>query len=201
MTAAELWEGLRSEALVEGERPEARPPVSPWYVRAMLGVAGWIGALFLLGFLGSALAFLFDDSGFALAIGVGCCAGAFALFRFFAAKDFAEQFALAVSLVGQVLLIVGFNAFLEAGSPSFYLAIAAAEAGLALAVPISCTGCWRPAARRSRSPWRSTRWRCTAWPRRCCAPRWPGSGSIRSCGRLGAPCGARSATAWSWRSS
>lgn len=135
MTAEELWQRLRADELVEGERPEAGPAASPWYVRAMLGIAGWIGALFLLGFVGTALAFLFNDTAFAIVIGAACCAGAFTLFRIFEGKDFAEQFALAVSLVGQVLLIVGYTEFLEVGDPAFYMAIAATEAGLALIVP------------------------------------------------------------------
>lgn len=135
MTAAELWARLRAEGLVEGDRPEPGRQLSPWYVRAMLGIAGWIGALFLLGFVGTALAFLFDDTAFAIVIGAACCAAAFTLFRVFDGNDFAEQFALAVSLVGQVLLIVGFTQFMEIGDTSFFLAVAATQAGLAAAVP------------------------------------------------------------------
>lgn len=135
MTAAELWEWLRADGLVEGERPEAGRPVSPWYVRVMLGIAGWIGALFLLGFVGAALAFVMEGAAIAIVIGAACCGAAFALFRIFEGNDFAEQFALAVSLVGQVLLIIGFGQFLTMGGASFYLAVAATQAGLALAVP------------------------------------------------------------------
>ena len=134
MTAAELWERLRAGGLVEGDRPEPGPAASPWYVRAMLGVAGWIGALFLLGFVGSVFALLTSDTAFALVIGAACCAGAFTLFRIFDGNDLAGQFALAVSLVGQVLLIVGLTEWLEAGETPFFLAIAAIQAGLALAV-------------------------------------------------------------------
>jgi hypothetical protein len=135
VTAAELWDRLRAEGLVEGEQPEAGRPDSPWYVRVMLGIAGWIGALFLLGFVGAALAFVMEGAAIAIVIGAACCGAAFALFRIFDGNDFAEQFALAVSLVGQVLLIIGFTEFLEATGPAFYLVIAATQAGLALAVP------------------------------------------------------------------
>jgi hypothetical protein len=135
LTAAELWERLSADALVEGERPQAGRPASPWYVRAMLGVAGWIGALFLLGFVGAALAFIMEGAAIAIVAGAACCAAAFILFRIFADSDFAEQFALAVSLVGQVLLIIGFGELLTMGDTSFYLTVAAIQAGLALAVP------------------------------------------------------------------
>ena len=134
MTAAGLWERLRSEGLVEGERPEAGRPASPWYVRAMLGVAGWIGALFLIGFVGAAFAFIMDDAAFAAVAGAACCAAAMLLFRALDGNDFAEQFGLAVSLVGQVLLIVGLAQFLKTDDPSFYLAVTATQAGLALLV-------------------------------------------------------------------
>lgn len=135
MTAAELWDRLAAEQLVEGERPGAEPAQSPWYVRAMLGIAGWIGALFLLGFVASALFVVVENSGVALGAGAACCAGALALYRTLHGKDFAEQFALALSLAGQVLLIVGLADFLQPDSPPFYFAIAGIQAGLALAVP------------------------------------------------------------------
>jgi len=75
----ETWERLRSAGLVDGEAPAPEKTDSPWYVRAMLGVAGWIGALFLLGFVGAGLAFVFRDDGAALIAGLLCCAAALAV--------------------------------------------------------------------------------------------------------------------------
>ncbi|HEX8124526.1 MAG TPA: DUF4401 domain-containing protein [Allosphingosinicella sp.] len=135
MSAREVWDRLAADGLVEGEPPARQPAQSPWYVRVMLGIAGWIGALFLLGFVGSALFFLIDDSGSAFIAGASCCAGALALYRSMRGKDFADQFALALSLAGQVLMVVGLGGALSSSDPSFYLAIAAIEAGLALAAP------------------------------------------------------------------
>ena len=63
VTAAALWARLSADGLVEGEMPEPGRPASPWYVRTMLGIAGWIGALFLLAFLGAAFSLLVDDCG------------------------------------------------------------------------------------------------------------------------------------------
>jgi Domain of unknown function (DUF4401) len=135
VTAQLLWDRLAAERLVEGERPRPGPPQSPWYVRIMLGIAGWIGALFLLGFVGTAFFFVMSNSTAALIAGASCCAGAMTLYRLLRGKDFADQFALALSLAGQVLLIVGLADFLAPADPPFYLAIAAVQAGLALAVP------------------------------------------------------------------
>lgn len=133
MSAARLWDRLSAEGLVEGEMPEPERSASPWFVRVMLGIAGWIGALFLLGFVGAA--FIINDPAFAAVLGAACCAGAAALFRVADGNDFAEQFGLAGSLVGQVLIGIGLADFLRMDDPAFYLVVAAVEAGLALAVP------------------------------------------------------------------
>lgn len=135
MTGAALWERLRAAELVEGDYPQPDRIASPWYVRVMLGIAGWIGAGFLLAFVGGTSAFILEDAASAFILGAVCCAGAFALFRAFDGNDFAEQFGLAVSLAGQVLIIIGLAQFLEPKDPPFYFAVAASQAVLALAVP------------------------------------------------------------------
>jgi hypothetical protein len=136
MTAlAGLWERLVVQGLAEGGMPEAGRPASPWFVRVMLGIAGWIGALFLLGFVGVGFAFILEGPAFAALAGAACCAAAFALFRIAGGNDFAEQFGLAVSLVGQALIAIGLADVLETDDPAFYLVLAAVEAGLAAAVP------------------------------------------------------------------
>lgn len=135
MNAADLWARLSAEKLVEGDRPEGHKPASPWYVRTMLGIAGWIAAAFLLMFVGAAFAFIMEKAVYAALLGAGCCAAAYALFRKFDGSDFAEQFALVVSLVGQVLIVIGIADVLKMQDPALYLAIAAAEALLALIVP------------------------------------------------------------------
>lgn len=136
MTAAALWDRLSAEGLVEGEMPEPGRPASPWYVRAMLGIAGWIGALFLLAFVGAAFSLLVEEPGVSLFIGAAFCAGAFALFRVFDGNDFVEQFGLAVSLAGQMLMVAGLSGVLGTSEGvSLYLAVALMEAALALVVP------------------------------------------------------------------
>lgn len=135
MSAEALWDRLSAEGLVEGGMPERHRSASPWFVRVMLGIAGWIGALFLIAFVGTGFAFIMTDAAFAAFVGAACCAGAFALFRVAGGNDFGEQFGLAVSLVGQVLIGVGLADVLDMDDPVFYLVLAAVEAGLALAVP------------------------------------------------------------------
>lgn len=135
MNAAELWAGLSDAGLVEGARPEPEAGGSPWYVRLMLGIAGWIGALFLLSFVAVALAAVMDDAASALVAGTVCCAAALVLFRALAGQDFAEQFALALSLAGQGLLAVGLAQLFKPEDPAPYGAFALIEVALVLVVP------------------------------------------------------------------
>lgn len=104
---AALWERLRDAALVEGDVPPAEAPQAPWFVRAMLGVAGWIGALFLLGFIGALLSELYESAFASLTLGVAVSAAAVFLFRWSRNNDFLDQFAFAVSLAGQALIATG----------------------------------------------------------------------------------------------
>ena len=135
MSAAELWARLQADGLVEGDRPEREAEPAPWYVRVMLGIAGWIGALFLIGFIGATFITLMEDAASALVLGAACCGCAGFLFVKFREIDFAEQFALALSLAGQGLIAFGLGSALPSGGPSLYLAIALVEAGLAIAIP------------------------------------------------------------------
>lgn len=135
MSAEQLWAQLRAGGLVEGEMPREAHPASPWYVRAMLGIAGWIGALFLLMFAGVGFWFILDEGSAAAVVGALCCAAAWLLFGKFEGNDFTDQFALVISLVGQALLVVGIAQMLDPRDPGFYLAVAATEAALALIIP------------------------------------------------------------------
>lgn len=106
MKADQVWAELLKAGLVQGSSPELSVR-SPWFVRVMLGVAGWFGALFLLFFVGLGMAFIFKNAGAALLLGAGACAVAAVLFRKLPEHDFAGQFAFAVSLAGQVLITYG----------------------------------------------------------------------------------------------
>lgn len=102
-----LWAQLAQANLVQGEMPATESNATPWFVRAMLGVAGWIGALFLLGFLGAAFAGLYKSASAMLLIGVIACGAAAAMFRADAKNDFMGQFSFAISLAGQALILFG----------------------------------------------------------------------------------------------
>lgn len=132
-TREALWRGLCGAGIAQGELPPVSASHAPWYVRAMLGVAGWIGALFLLGFVGVAFAFVFKSGTAALAVGAMCCAGAYAIFRAAPDNDFAQQFGLAVSFAGQATFVFGlFDMLGRRIDATHFFAVAGFEAALAV---------------------------------------------------------------------
>jgi hypothetical protein len=128
-----LWEQLRMQRLVSGEFPTET--ATPWYVRIMLGVAGWIGALFILGFIGTGLAMVMRSSGAAAVAAVFCCAAAYAAFQLAEKNDFSNQFGLATGIAGQALFAIAIFQPFSTENFSGYLLFCAIEIGLTLIMP------------------------------------------------------------------
>ena len=128
-----LWQRLTEAGLVQGGLPETAERSTPWFIRVMLGVAGWIGAIFLLAFVGGAMAFVFRSESAAIFVGGGCCAAAFAIFHVGGRNDLVAQFGLALSMAGQILLAFGLYESTNGGA-TFYLGFAIVEAILAAAL-------------------------------------------------------------------
>src|SRR5258708_19231353 len=101
----------------------------------MLGIGGWMGALFLLVFIATGLVMIIKGNTAAIVVGAVFCAAAFAIFRFARDNVFATQFALAVSLAGQALFIFGIASDMKTQGTGFALTIFVLEAALAVAVP------------------------------------------------------------------
>jgi len=136
MNREELWRKLRDEGLVSGDMPMDQASSSPWPVRAMLGIAGWLGALFLLGFAGATFAILFRKAEAAIPAGLICCGAAFAAFRGSPRSDFVGQFGFAISLAGQGLILFGLgNAMGDQAAAAMFLLMAVVEAVLVVALP------------------------------------------------------------------
>lgn len=79
------------------------PPSSPWFVRALQAFSGWLAALFLLGFIATAVVFVLESLLASLVVGGALIGGAFALLRA-TRSDVLEHMALAFSLAGQLLV-------------------------------------------------------------------------------------------------
>lgn len=133
MNRVELWEKLQLADLVSGELPEQQG--TPWYVRAMLGVVGWIGALFMLGFVGLLFSSALENPVVAALIGSVCCGVACAAHRSPGKGDLVGQFALALGFVGQALLLFAiFDAFKDIKFICYFLAFCL-ELALTLVMP------------------------------------------------------------------
>jgi hypothetical protein len=105
--AAGTWERLAAAGIVSGTAPPAADDRGPWYVAAMLGVAAWLSALFLLAFLAIALSDLLRNATSAIVTGALLCAAAIAVLRVAGIGVFATQLAIAASLAGQALVMFG----------------------------------------------------------------------------------------------
>lgn len=134
-TSLALWQQLRTDQLVDGDLP-AEFGLSPWYIRVMQGFAGWLGALFLLFFVGISLWSDMAESAL-MVVGLFNCAAAWLIFNNMKNSEFMTQFALAVSFSGQMLFIIGLFLSLEFHEPSagIFCGIALFEVLLALLIP------------------------------------------------------------------
>ena len=131
----QLWERLQAAGLASGELPSADTDRSPWYVRVMLGIAGWMGALFLLGFVGVGFAVVMKNAGASILVGALVCGGAALMLRAGPKNDFLSQMGLAVSLAGQVMLTYGFSRIFGESRLSIALIVAVQQAVLFWLVP------------------------------------------------------------------
>ena len=135
MNRQEVWARLAEAGLVAGELPE--PEVgTPWPLRVMQALAGWFGAVIVL--LLTVLMTYEDlaNGGAGLLIGAVYAAAGAVTFLAFSRHTFAAQFALAVSLTGQALILMGL--WRLAGTSSTketFFVMAGVEAALALLVP------------------------------------------------------------------
>lgn len=80
-----------------------------WYLAGLIGVSAWIAALFFFGFFLTLLDDLYRAPALAFPVGAACCTVAWLLLRVARGRDFIEQFAIATSLVGQLLIGMAFG--------------------------------------------------------------------------------------------
>ncbi len=130
-----LWEQLRGAGLVEGAFPDRAAAGSPWFVRVMLGCAGWFGAVFLLGAVGVGLQGVFGVTSALLVLGAIACTVATVIFRGAPRSAFLAQFAFAVSLAGQALLLFGWVKLFERTASGVAFAFALQQALLFVLMP------------------------------------------------------------------
>ncbi|WP_349918393.1 DUF4401 domain-containing protein [Aeromonas veronii] len=103
------WQRLQAAQLVEGGAPRDEQP--HWSSRFLLGVVGWLAALFLLFFLFMALESWIQEANHALATGAVLMVAALGLNRSASrgpqASDLRDQFVLALALAADAWLLYG----------------------------------------------------------------------------------------------
>jgi len=105
-TPAMFWQTLLDAGLVEGDLP-ANPATesTPWFVKAMLGVAAWLSCLFFLFFVASFMGELFRNAWARAILGIIACALATFCFRKKSASPFLDQMLFILALLGQALVL------------------------------------------------------------------------------------------------
>ncbi|WP_179023068.1 DUF4401 domain-containing protein [Shewanella sp. Scap07] len=101
-----LWQALSQQQLVSGEAPEGAEVNSPWFVKLLLAVAGWLAASFFLGFMALGFEFIIESDAGPYVVGIILMLLAW-LLLVKSHNEFAEHLALALSFSGQVLWIFG----------------------------------------------------------------------------------------------
>lgn len=137
-----LWQELISQGFASGDIPSHDDLESPWYIRILTGFSAWLAALFLLGSLGAGLEFVFQNPAAAIVSGSVMIVLAYVMLDKQQSKDFANQFALAVSFAGQALITYGLLDWSNAKNLLAWIFIALVQAVLAFIMPNSLHRTW-----------------------------------------------------------
>jgi MFS family permease len=107
---------------------------SPWYIKVLLALAGWLAALFFFGFFAVTLLDFSDNASVRAVIGVAMLLAAYFILRS-PQSEFLEHVGLAVSLSGQALIAWALFEFLEFKDKEIWLIGAAVQMLLAWFMP------------------------------------------------------------------
>lgn len=123
------WQRLQAANLVEGEAPLDEQP--HWSSRFLLGIVGWLAALFLLFFLFMAFEGVIREANHALAMGAILMAAALGLNRKASRSDLWDQFVLALALAADAWLLYGLIDRVDLHSAILWLGLCALSLGIA----------------------------------------------------------------------
>src|SRR5690606_34349417 len=107
-----LTERLTRAGLILAADTGEQEPESPWFIKALLALAGWVASIFILGFIGVGFIALIENSVASMLVGTVMIGGAYLLLRI-PKNDFVEHMALALSLAGQLLIAWGIGSALD----------------------------------------------------------------------------------------
>ena len=131
MNLQTVFETLHAEELVESPQlAEPQGDTSPWFVRVLLGVCGWVGALLLLVVVGLMIGDTVMRGKSALIVIGALLAAAGLMLGRVGKGTLGAQFALAMGLAGQMSLVIGFVLMTEAEPPLVAILVALVAAPL-----------------------------------------------------------------------
>lgn len=104
-----LWQQLQQAGLVTGAQPPLadRNPQPAFFLRMLLGVCGWLSALFFCGFISAVFVSFLSNSQNIWGLGIILCAVSVWISRLDNIPLFLEQFVFACSLTGQAFIVFG----------------------------------------------------------------------------------------------
>jgi len=115
-----LSERLQTAGIDVHDELQDLQPESPWYLKLILAFSGWLAANFVLGFFFALFSRLYRNIPLLMVLGVGLIGVAYILLRN-KRNEFIEHLALALSLAGQVLIIVAIFRFFDVNNQLFYI--------------------------------------------------------------------------------
>jgi hypothetical protein len=104
-TTNALWMKLEKNDLVQGDMPAMDLVKSPWYIKMLLAISGWLGAIFLLGFFVAVFSVLLGVSTVSFFMSLPLLLIGYYILRA-PNNEFYEHLGLAISLAGQMLFVV-----------------------------------------------------------------------------------------------
>ncbi len=110
MNREELALRLREEGLLAPDAALPEPATaarSPWYTRVMLGFAGWLAGVFLVGFFAGTFVLLFKDAVGMLVLAASLIGAAVVIDRKGRGGEVIGQLALALGMAGQAFFVFG----------------------------------------------------------------------------------------------
>ncbi|MBT1442919.1 DUF4401 domain-containing protein [Shewanella sp. JM162201] len=123
---AMLWDALQNASLISNDSRQTlhsnvQNAPTPLWLMLLSGVAGWVAALFFLGFSVALIASIGDfDSSHAFVVGLIYVISARFIYAQAAGKDFFEQLGFAINLAAMIALMWGVMDFFEGNDARFY---------------------------------------------------------------------------------
>lgn len=129
-----LWTMLAQHKLVTGEVPQSQELASPWYIKLLLAISGWLAAAFLLGFLGAGFSQILNSIPASFMLSIILLGIAYTILNQ-EKNDFLEHLGLAVSLAAQVIIVITLFRYFKGDNTTAWLILAVVQSVLAWLMP------------------------------------------------------------------